>query len=160
LAAVLEHVPGYCYTVNRELVFTSSAGKGLEPLGLAPGQVIGMNLRDLWGTRDDTYEPLVCHLKALAGLSATYQDVCLGRSIEYLIRPLRDAENAIIGAIGVGFDVTEREHSRLEHEKLIAQLRQAQKMEAIGRLAGGVAHDFNNFLTCIMGNLSLLEAQI
>src|SRR5262249_38477263 len=47
LAAMLEHMPGYCYTVNRDLVFTSSAGKGLAALSLRPGQVIGVNLRDL-----------------------------------------------------------------------------------------------------------------
>jgi signal transduction histidine kinase/ActR/RegA family two-component response regulator len=156
-AALLELVPGYCYTVDRELVFTSSAGKGLEKLDLRPGQVIGLNLRDLWGTREDTYEPLVCHLKALAGIPTTYKDVCLGRSLEYSIRPLRDAEGQVVGAIGVGLDVTEIEQARAEQAKLTAQLLQAQKVEALGRLAGGVAHDFNNFLTCIMGNLSLLE---
>jgi signal transduction histidine kinase len=160
LAAILEVVPGYCYTVNRELVFTSSAGKGLEALGLRPGQVIGVNLRDLWGTRTDTYEPLVCHLKALAGIPTSYQDVCMGRSIEYLIRPLRGGDGSVVGATGVGIDVTEREQAREAQAKLAAQLRQAQKMEAVGRLAGGVAHDFNNFLTCIMGNLALLEGHL
>jgi signal transduction histidine kinase/CheY-like chemotaxis protein len=159
-AAMLELMPGYCYTVNRELVFTSSAGKGLELLNLRPGQVIGLNLRDLWQTRDDTYEPLVCHLRALAGIPSTYKDVCLGRSLQYLIRPLRDTEGNVVGAIGVAVDVTELEQARQEQSRLGALLRQAQKMEAIGRLAGGVAHDFNNFLSCIMGNLSLLEAHL
>ncbi|HEY4183722.1 MAG TPA: ATP-binding protein [Polyangia bacterium] len=160
LAAIFEFMPGFCYTVDRELVFTSSAGKGLGSLNLHPGQVIGLNVRDLWGPHDDTYEPLICHLKALAGMSATYRDVCLGRSLEYLIRPLRDGAGAVIGAIGVGMDVTDGERARQEQAKLAAQLRHAQKLEAIGRLAGGVAHDFNNFLTCIMGNLAGLERHV
>jgi signal transduction histidine kinase len=160
LDAILESMAGFCYTVNRDLVFTSSAGAGLGYLNLKPGEVVGMNLFDLWGTREPTYEPLVCHLRALEGLPTTYQDVCLGRSLEYQLRPLWDAEGKVIGALGVGFDVTDREQAREERAKLTAQLRQAQKMEAIGRLAGGVAHDFNNFLTCIMGNLSLLESHV
>jgi signal transduction histidine kinase/ActR/RegA family two-component response regulator len=160
LAAVLERMPGFCYTVNRELVFTSSAGGGLSHLNLRPGQVVGMSLYDLWGTREASYEPLVCHLRALAGIPSTYQDFCLGRSLEYQIRPLRAAAGQVVGAIGIGFDVSDRERAREQEAKLTAQLRQAQKMEAIGRLAGGVAHDFNNFLTCIMGNLSLLEGRV
>ncbi len=157
LHAILEHMPGFCYTVNADLVFTSSAGRGLASLNLLPGQVVGMNLLDMWGTRDVAYEPLRCHLRALAGIPSTYQDVCLGQSLEYRLQPLEDAAGNIVGVIGVGIDVTDRECAREERAKLTAQLRQAQKMEAVGRLAGGVAHDFNNFLTCIMGNLSLIE---
>jgi len=69
---------------------------------------------------------------------------------------MRDALGRPIGFRGVVRDVTERKRAEEEQRRLEAQLQYAQKMEALGTLAGGIAHNFNNLLMGIMGNTSLL----
>jgi len=73
---------------------------------------------------------------------------------------LTDSFGAIIGLIGVVLDITERKKSEEEREKLQNQLVQAQKMESIGQLAGGVAHDFNNMLGVILGHAEMAMDQV
>ena len=66
-------------------------------------------------------------------------------------RALRDESGEVLRFVGSAIDVTARKTAEAEKERLGAQLRQSQKMEAMGTLAGGIAHDFNNILGAILG---------
>ncbi len=76
--------------------------------------------------------------------------------LEAQVSLLMSPEKEPLGVLGVSRDISQRRRVETERASLEAQLLQAQKMEAIGRLAGGIAHDFNNLLTGISVSAQLL----
>jgi PAS domain S-box-containing protein len=124
-------------------------------LGYAPQELMGRDVLQLIHPDDrdrvlETFRHSVLEGTGWARLAArvrhrdgTYRD------LECASTPILDSDGRVVGIQGSGHDTTER---RLLEE----QLRQAQKMEAVGRLAGGIAHDFNNLLGVILGYSDLL----
>jgi len=122
--------------------------------GFRPGELVGTEILDRVAPeyRQDVQE------KILAGYDRPYEAVCLrrdgtafpvevcGRSTTYQGRPAR------VTALR---DLTERKHAEEERKRFERQMQESQKLESLGVLAGGLAHDFNNILMGLMGNADL-----
>ena len=86
----------------------------------------------------------------------TYADDSHTELLETIKTPMYDGKGTLIGVLGVGRDITLRKKAEEEKIRLETELQQAQKLEAVGRLAGGIAHDFNNMLSIILGNTDII----
>ena len=134
------NVPGVVCAIGADRCIRFSDGLALRRLGLASGEVDGRRVDDVFSGAAE----LLRHLDTALDGERVVADVAMGEAIwEVRFTPIRPGDGAVSEVLAVGFEVTDRRRAE-------ASTLQAQKMEAVGRLAGGIAHDFNNMLAVMM----------
>lgn len=155
LQNVLDFSPLLITEIDRDGVFLLANNAVCAVLGNPAGGMVGKPVHDLLPEEDaDRFLHRIAEVIA-TGESKVVEDVLdvegIERTFSTVLFPLTDETQTVVSVGGIAEDITERKNAEAERETLELQLRQAQKMEAVGRLAGGVAHDFNNMLGVILG---------
>jgi PAS domain S-box-containing protein len=151
------------FDLKGRVLFASPASRTI--LGYGASELVGRRFADLVHPDDVEGAAEVIGAAVAGEGSRAYTARIRHRSghwvsLEGIPAAIHDEAGAPQMVLGVARDVTERLAAEEERRSLEDQLRQAQKMEAVGRLAGGIAHDFNNLLTAIGGYGQLALASL
>jgi len=150
-----DNINSIIWFLNKNFEITKTNNAVIKLLKLTPDEVLG---KKCWEIVHGTHEapsfcPVIRLLKTKKRETLEFQRD--DRWYEVVVDPVFGDNNQLTGFIHILSDITERKRMESEKEELQKQLIQSQKLDTIGKLAGGVAHDFNNMLSVIMGNIDL-----
>ena len=126
-------------------------GQEAYQLVLSPDEAV--NVQAIWGQ-------LLANTGGAKSINVNQTKNGESKICEWYNTPLTDEQGVVFGVASLVLDCTEKMEAEAENRRLQSQLLQVQKMEAIGKLAGGVAHDFNNMLGVILGHCELAMTRI
>jgi PAS domain S-box-containing protein len=158
LAAIVESSDDAIFGRDLEMRVTSWNAGAERLFGFTAAEVLGARLWDLvppdQAGETQAYRDRVKEGERIRAFE-TERFTKSGRrvSVSLTLSPLFDEDERVVGVATIARDITEQ-------KQLAEQLRQSQRLQAVGQLAGGVAHDFNNLLTVIRGNAAFLQADL
>ncbi|MGF1572545.1 MAG: ATP-binding protein [Sumerlaeia bacterium] len=160
---ILEEFPVMVWSTDRNLVYTSVVGNGLGYIQKTAQDFVGKKIKESYPYTVSKNSPLDAdeivekYKSVLLGGIERFDFECFDRYLRCFLRPLLDESKTIQGVLGVSLDITEFHDEEKTHQQLTVQMQESQRLESLGILAGGIAHDYNNLLTGITGSLSLIQ---
>lgn len=150
-----DNINSIIWFLNENFEITKTNNAVIKLLKLTPDEVLG---KKCWEIVHKTKEPpSFCHtirlLKTKKRETLEFQRD--DRWYEVVVDPVFGDNNQLVGFVHILSEITGRKKAEKEKEELQKQLIQSQKLDAIGKLVGGIVHDFNNMLSVIMGNIEL-----
>ncbi len=150
LGLLLRQLPAVVWSSDPAQQITTAVGSGIGVIGLTPGELIGRRFDEAFDDRELSRGLQLAHVRAMRGEPTQDRGEYRSRTFEWRVEPVRDHGGRITGTVGLALDITDQAHLR-------EQMLQTQKMDSIGRMAGGIAHDLNNLLTAVLGFVDLSE---
>ena len=156
---IIQSMSNTLIVVSAKHTIISANSAACALLGYAEEELLGRSAKILF-SEELSHQQAWMQILFITGGVSHVEEVYMtkeGRSVPILLSAsiLYDQKHQVQGIVQVAQDVSERKLAEEANEKLQVQLVQAQKMESVGRLAGGVAHDFNNMLGVILGHTEM-----
>ena len=165
LQAVIEATPDAIFVKDLEGCYVLVNEAFATFIGKPQADIVGKNDFELYPEADARAFVEADQQVLSAGKPQAFEGVATGRHgrpTTYLVSKgiYRDKDGRSLGVYGISHDITELRDAHENLERTQEALFRSQKMEAVGQLTGGLAHDFNNILAIILGNVELLQSYL